>query len=161
MSLWRHGCQSFEPFMKDWGLWQNFYKSLKRPVIAPSELCALEHICQTCISNMVSNMANMATSPCTAIHLELLGTSLGTPFTTIPPRLFHRLSQTCWGIRHTCLPSTRLPDWKYGKIAFQHFQKGTLQIFIMGMHLTVLLPLHLLSCHMSSGKSHFLQANQN
>ena len=31
---------------------------------------------------------------------------------------------------HTCLPSTSLPDWKHGKIAFQHFQKGTLQIFL-------------------------------
>ena len=41
---------------------------------------------------------------------------------------------------HTCLPSTSLPDWKHGKIAFQHFQKCTLQIFVIAMHLTVLLP---------------------
>ena len=42
-------------------------------------------------------------------------------------------------IHHTCLPSTSPPDYKYGKIAFQHFQKGTPQIFVLGVRLTVLL----------------------
>ena len=58
----------------------------------------------------------------------------------------YHLTQKTWTFKRSLYQtvtdghSTSLPDWKHGKIAFQHFQKCTMQIFVIGVYLTVFLP---------------------